>query len=69
MWDDTSYHRLTWLTPCSYELTYVSSTNNFVDSLIKEKILSHKQKYFIKKATENYYIQERDKERDTIWIR
>lgn len=67
--DDTSYYNIKWLTPCSYELTYVSSTNTWVDSLVKKKLLSEKQTYFIIKATEKYYIQKEDDEKDTIWIR
>jgi hypothetical protein len=67
--DDTSYYSIKWLTPCSYELTYISSTNMWVDSLIKNRLLPDKQKFFIIKGNEKYYIQRQDDEKDTVWIR
>lgn len=66
---DTSYYSIKWLTPCSYELTYISSTNNFVDSLIKAKLLPDKRKYFIIEGNERYYIHKQGVEIDTIWVR
>lgn len=67
--DDTSYYHIRWSTPCSYEQTYISSTNKWVDSLVKEKSLPEKRTYFITKAKEKYYIQKQDNKKDTIWIR
>lgn len=67
--DDTSLYYIKWLTPCSYELSYVSSTNTWVDSLIKIKILPERKTYFIIKATEKFYIQKQDNEKDTVWTR
>jgi hypothetical protein len=45
------------------------SNNAYVDSLVKKKILPDKRTYFITKATERYYIQKQDGEKDTIWLR
>jgi hypothetical protein len=67
--NDTSYYSIKWLTSCSYELTYVSGTNTWVDSLSKNRLLPGKQKYFIIKGTEKYYIERQDDQKDTVWIR
>ena len=67
--DDSSYYKIKWLSSCRYEQTYISSTNAWVDSLIKTKLLSEKETYSIIKATEKYCIQKHHGERDTLWIR
>lgn len=67
--DDTTYYSIKWLTPCSYEFTYISSTNTWIDSSMKKILLSTKRKCFIIKGNEKYYIQRQDDQKDTIWVR
>lgn len=68
IWRDTTYYKIKWLSPCSYERTYISGTNTWVDSLVKRGIVPDKQKCFIMEGNGKYYIQKVDKQKDTIWI-
>jgi len=67
--DDSSYYKIKWLSSCSYEQIYVSSNNKWVDSLVRAKLLTEKETYFIIKATEKYCIQKHNGAKDTLWIR
>jgi hypothetical protein len=66
---DTSYYRINWRTACKYELTYVSSTNKFLDSLINKDPSIGTIQCAIVKDGNGYYIKKCDEEADTVWIR
>ena len=65
---ETTYYKIKWLDPCTYETTYITGANNWVDSLIRNKAYPNTWKNSIIKGTDKYYIRARNMQRDTIWI-
>jgi hypothetical protein len=68
---DTSYYDVKWLTPCSYEMSFIRSTNKYLDSLVKGKAFSVKHKISIVESNSRFYIKQIDKQKrlDTVWVR
>jgi hypothetical protein len=66
---DTTYFRIKWIDECSYETTYLSGGGHWLDSLIRNKKIPDRWKCSIIKGTDKFYIQKRDRQIDTMWIK
>lgn len=67
---DTVQYSVRWISPCTYELTFIAATDTFVNSMVNR--MGNKQpKFKITGGTDKYYLQQPQtlKTIDTIWIR
>jgi hypothetical protein len=67
---DTTIFKISWTGDCSYERTFIKSTNRFIDSLFP-LIREGPNQYIITASTDKYYIEQSMKdrrERDTVWF-
>jgi hypothetical protein len=66
---DTTYYKIKWIDECSYETTYLTGGSHWLDSLIRNKKIPKTWKCSIIKGTDKFYIQKRDRQIDTMWIK